>query len=136
MNQVKIKREEGPREIKDPKIKKKLVNAIIKSLKEHESCKKDIKKLIYRFYRFYPSNPKQGIAWTQQILSEEDIESYVEHGIFVKSKDGNMIGLGPTGLNLISMWNTEKLTRCVIALTIVTLIISLGSLISSIRSLI
>ena len=131
---VKIKRKEGPREIKDPKIKRKLLKAAVKSLKEHEACKKDIKKLIYRYYRFYPKDFVEGIAWTKQILSDEDIETFINQGVLVKSKDGNMIKLGPTGLSLISMWNTEKLTKWVIILTIITLIIGIGSLISSILS--
>jgi hypothetical protein len=128
---VKVNAREGPREIEDPRLKKKLLRAMIKSLKEHEACKKDIKKLIYRFYQFYPSSSKEGISWTRNILPEEDIDSFVKQGLFVKSKDGTMIGLGPTGLTLISMWNTEKLTRWVIFLTILTLSLGVSSLILS-----
>ncbi len=127
---IKIKRKEGPKEIKNPKIKKKLFKAFYKSLIEHESHK-DIKKLLYYYYRFYPKNFVEGIAWTKQILSEEDIGTFVDQGVLVRSKDVNMVKLGPTGLSLISMWNTEKLTKWVIALTLVALIIGISSLISS-----
>lgn len=116
-------------EITDPKIKKKIIRAFYKSMKEHYASKTDIKKLIYKFYRNYPSSPKEGIAWTKNILPEEDLETYIKQGILVKSKDGNLIGLGPMGLNLISMWNTERLTKWVIALTIIVIILSIITII-------
>jgi len=126
---IKIRKREGPRQITNPTIKKGLLKAMIKSLEEHEACKKDIKKLLYRYYKYYPSDFVEGIAWTKQILSEEDIDTFVKQGVLVKSKDGNMIKLGPTGLSLISMWNNERLTKWVIVLTITTILVGIISLI-------
>lgn len=121
--------------IKDPKIIKKMTRAVKKSLIRHEESKKDIRILIKALYENYPGNSKQGSAWIYDILPREDVESYIKQGIFVISRDKKSIGLGPNGLTLISMWNTEKLTKVVIVLTIFTIIVSLFSVILAVNSI-
>jgi hypothetical protein len=123
----KIRVKHGPREITDPKTKKGLLKAAKKFLKERAECKKDIKKLLYRYYRFYPGDFVDGVAWTKEILSEEEMDTYEKQGVLIISNDRKMVKLGPTGLILISMWNTEKLTRWVIALTIATVLLGVVS---------
>lgn len=112
------------RKITNPEVKKQLLNAVIKELKQHQASKKDIKVLFYNLYDMYPQG-KDGSAWIYDVLPKEDVKALIERGMLVSTKDGTKMGLGPNGLSLISMWNTERLTRWVILLTIITTILTI-----------
>lgn len=127
---MKVQKLSEKNRIKDPKIIKILKKAFNNHQKVFNKAKNgDIEILIRYLYKNYPGDNKQGSAWIYSVLPKEDVESYIKQGVFVISKDKSSIGLGPNGLALISMWNTERLSKVVILLTIATILLSIVSII-------
>lgn len=108
-----------------------------KSKREAEKERKRIIDLFYLLYDMYPNSRLQGHFVKEVIHTDKDISELEKGGLLIKEKfynsetkkEINYYGLGPNGLMLISMWNTEKLTKWVIGLTVIVAVLTFVSII-------
>lgn len=131
MVEVRIKPKE-PREILSKKTKRRMTKALIESINEHLLAKKDIKYLFYSLYKAYPNGELSELWIKDLIKSDPQRKALLEGAFLVREKktfgptdeEYFVYGLGPNGLNLISMWNVERMTKWVVALAITTIILA------------
>lgn len=116
-------------------IEKEKLKELLQSLREHNFSRKNIEKLLYHYYKFYPDDYVEGMTWMKKILSKNDIKVFIEKGILMESDDGEMIKLGPAGLSMISMWHTENMTKFLLIITICSLVVAIASFIISFNTL-
>lgn len=92
---------------------------------------KDFKSLLNEMYETYPNTFSSEELVQPIIRSEEVSNKLVEHGIlysYISNDQGKkryFYGLGPNGLQLISAWKTEELTRRMTALTFLITVLSI-----------
>ena len=109
----------------------------IVGIKKH--LKKEIevnkfKKLVKDMYRGFP-NFQYSNEVEKIIVMEEVRDELIKHGFLIKmtpivNKNGEKLPymLGPNSLSLVSAWKTEKLTRWVIVLSIISLLTAISTL--------
>lgn len=90
----------------------------------------NFKLLLGIMYKNFPNTTFSGIV-EENISNKILIDELVNQNIFIRYKreKGYVYLIGPNGINLISQWQMEKLTRWIAVLTIVLVVIGFAQIV-------